>query len=163
MPCTPTTTGVTAGTAEPGLPGWMGPDGWNRAIEDAREIAVRIAADHPALPRVFLGHSMGSMLAQQYLYRHGEDLAAAVFSGTPGFTGRFRGWLSHAIARLERWRRGPEAESPLMQKMIFGNANAAFDGPNATGYEWLSRDAERVARVRGRSAVRLRAAHRQPV
>jgi alpha-beta hydrolase superfamily lysophospholipase len=132
-------------TAEPGLTGWMGPDGWNRAIEDAREIAERIAAHYPGVPRVFLGHSMGSMLAQQYLQRHGRDLAAAVFSGTPGFTGWFRGWLSLTLARIERRRLGPTAESPLMQKLIFGNANKAFDGPGASGYEWLSRDAERVA------------------
>ena len=132
-------------TAEPGLYGWMGPDGWNRTIQDAREIADHIAAAHPGVPRVFLGHSMGSMLAQQYLYRHGANLDAAILSGTPGFSGWFQGLLSRSLARFERWRLGAQAESALMQTMIFGNANAAFDGPGATGYEWLSRDPERVA------------------
>jgi len=132
-------------TAEAGLHGYMGVDGWNRVIEDAHEIASYIAASHPGLPRVLLGHSMGSMLSQQYLYRHGAGLDAAILSGSPGFTNGLQGWLSQTIARFERWRLGAEAESPLMQKMIFGNANQAFDGPGATGYEWLSRDAERVA------------------
>jgi len=132
-------------TAEPGLLGWMGADGWNRTLDDAHEIAEFIAATHPALPRVFLGHSMGSMLAQQYLYRHGGGLAAAVMSGTPGFSSPVQGLLSRTLARFERWRLGPTAESVLMQKLIFGDANAAFDAPGSTGYEWLSRDAERVA------------------
>jgi len=134
------------GTAEPGLPGYMGADGWNRVIEDAHEINDYIRASLPDLPVVLLGHSMGAMLCQQYLYRYGADLAAAILSGSPGFSGGFQTWLSILLARYERWRRGPEADSPLLQEMIFGKANAAFDGPDATGYEWLSRDAGQVAR-----------------
>jgi len=132
-------------TAEPGLQGYLGDDGWNRVIDDAHEISEHIAATHPDLPRVLLGHSMGSMLAQQYLYRYGAGLTAAILSGTPGFAGWFQGWLSHTLARIERRRLGVTAESPLMQKLLFGKSNAEFDGPGATGYEWLSRDAERVA------------------
>ena len=133
------------GTAEPGLAGYMGADGWNRVIEDAHEVNDHIRASLPDLPVVLLGHSMGAMLSQQYLYRYGADLAAAILSGSPGFSGPFKTWLSILLARYERWRRGPEAESPLLQQMIFGNANAAFDGPDASGCEWLTRDAEQVA------------------
>lgn len=132
-------------TAMPELLGWMGEDGWNRTIEDVREIAEHIAALHPGLPRIFLGHSMGSMLAQQYLYRHGAGLAAAVMSGTPGFSSALQGLLSRTLARFERWRLGATAESALMQKLIFGDANQAFEAPGCSGYEWLTRDPERVA------------------
>jgi alpha-beta hydrolase superfamily lysophospholipase len=123
----------------------MGEDGWNRTIEDVREIAERIAVLHPGVPRVFLGHSMGSMLAQQYLYRHGAGLAAAVMSGTPGFSSALQGLLSRTLARIERWRLGPTSESALLQKLIFGDANKAFEAQGCSGYEWLTRDAERVA------------------
>ena len=132
-------------TAEPGLDGWMGEDGWNRAIADAGEIAAHIRRQEPGLPLVLLGHSMGSMLAQQFLYRHGNLLDAAILCGTPGINGALQSWLIHALARFERGRRGPTAHSPLLQKMIFGDANAAFDGPDATGYEWLSRDYAQVS------------------
>jgi len=131
-------------TADPDLLGYLGPDGWNCVIRDAAEITAGIRANHPGLPHVLLGHSMGAMLAQQFLYRHGAQIDAAILSGSPGFLGRFRGWLSHNLARLERWRLGPKAASPLMQKLLFGGNNKRFDRPGATGYEWLTRDDAQV-------------------
>jgi alpha-beta hydrolase superfamily lysophospholipase len=132
-------------TAEPGLDGWMGADGWNRTITDACEIAQHIRRREADLPLVLLGHSMGSMLAQQFICRHGEQLDAAILCGTPGINGALQSWLVHTLARFERRRLGPTAHSPLLQKMIFGDANTAFAGPGATGYEWLSRDHAQVA------------------
>ncbi len=132
-------------TADPGLLGWMGKDGWNRVIADAGDLTAWIHRTHPGLPVALLGHSMGAMLAQQYLYRFGARIDAAVLSGSPGYPGRFQGWTSYLLARLERWRLGEQAESALLQKLIFGRANQAFEGEGATGYEWLSSDAEEVA------------------
>jgi alpha-beta hydrolase superfamily lysophospholipase len=132
-------------TAEPDRLGWLGQDGWNRTIADAGDIARYIGETHPGIPHVLLGHSMGAMLAQQFLYRFGSRLDAAVLSGSPGIPGRLQGWLSRTVARVERWRLGAEAHSPLLQKLIFGKANRAFAGEDATGYEWLSRDTGQVA------------------
>lgn len=131
--------------AQPGLLGWLGDDGWNRVVADAGDLTGWIRHTHPGLPVVLLGHSMGAMLAQQFLYRFSARIDAVVLSGSPGLPGRFQGWLSRTLARLECWRLGKQAESPLMQKLIFGKANDAFDGDLATGYEWLSRDAEQVS------------------
>ncbi|MFU8815912.1 MAG: lysophospholipase [Pseudomonadales bacterium] len=132
-------------TADPNLLGDMGEDGWNRCIHDAADITAHVRASHPGLAHVLLGHSMGAMLAQQFLYRFGAQVDAVILSGSPGMHGRFRGWLSHTLARFERWRLGPSAESPLMQKLLFGDANKAFASPDASGYEWLSRDSQQVA------------------
>ena len=85
-------------TAEPGKFGWMGVDGWNRVIADAHEIAAHVATTHPRAPRVLLGHSMGAMLAQQYLTRYGAELDAAILSGSPGFNGWWPGLVSRWIA-----------------------------------------------------------------
>ncbi len=121
--------------------GHLGTDGWNRVIQDALELNTHMSARHPSAPRVLIGHSMGAMLAQQFIARHGDTLNAVVISGSPGFGSRFRLWLSHTIARFERWRLGPEAMSEFMAQKMFGDANKPFDGPDATGFEWLSRDA----------------------
>jgi alpha-beta hydrolase superfamily lysophospholipase len=94
---------------------------------------------------VLLGHSMGAMLAQQFLYRFGARIDAAVLSGSPGLPAGFRSASSRVIARAERWRLGAAAESPLLQKLIFGKANRGFESNGATGYEWLSRDPAQVA------------------
>jgi alpha-beta hydrolase superfamily lysophospholipase len=132
------------GSAEPGCLGNMGSDGWNRVIQDAGELARHIGAAHPGVAKVLLGHSMGSMLAQQFAYRFGREIDALVLSGSPGLGGAFSGWLSHTIARFERWRLGHDAESALMQRLVFGSSNRNWDGPDATGFEWLSRDPEQV-------------------
>ena len=126
--------------------GDMGEDGWNRTIEDAAEFRTLIRQNHPDLPHAFMGHSMGAMLAQQYLYRFGGDLNAAVISGSPGIGSSIQGWLSHTIARFEAWRLGPAGESELLQNMIFGKSNDPFDSEDATGFEWLSRDSDQVSR-----------------
>ncbi len=132
------------GSAEHDQLGFMGPDGWNRVIEDAQELNAHIREAHPGLAHVLLGHSMGSMLSQQYVYRFGKHIDALVLSGSPGLGGLFSLWLSHAIARLERHRRGPDGESPFMQQLVFGNSNKAWESPDASGFEWLSRDASQV-------------------
>lgn len=132
-------------TADPDRLGYLGKDGWNRVVDDAADITQFVRDNHPGLPHVLFGHSMGAMLTQQFLYRYGARIDAAVLSGSPGFGGRFQTWLSHTIARFERWRLGEESESALMQQLLFGKANSTFDAPDATGYEWLSRDAAQVA------------------
>ncbi len=124
--------------------GDMGEDGWNRTISDAAELTNAIKGNHPGLPHALVGHSMGSMLSQQYLYRFGGELDAAVLSGSPGLGSPFQLWLSHTIARFEAWRHGHDGQSELLQNLLFGKSNEPFDGPDATGFEWLSRDPEQV-------------------
>ena len=132
------------GRTSPDQLGHLGPDGWNRVIEDALELNGHVRSQHPDVSTALLGHSMGAMLAQQFIARHGHTINAVVISGSPGFSSPFRLWLSHTIARFERWRLGPEAMSAFMDKTIFGDANKPFDGPDATGFEWLSRAAREV-------------------
>jgi alpha-beta hydrolase superfamily lysophospholipase len=130
--------------ADPARLGYMGPDGWNGTIRDAAALSEIVRAEHPGVPHALLGHSMGAMLAQQFVYRHGALIDALALSGSPGVAGRVQSWLSSGLARLERWRRGADQDSPLMQSLLFGKSNAAFDAPGATGYEWLSRDGAQV-------------------
>ncbi len=131
--------GVTVGDDSLGD---FGAGGWDRVIEDVYEINRHCKAHSPSLPIVLLGHSMGAMLTQQYLYRHGESLDAAILSGSPGLGGAFAMWLTHTIARFERFRLGSAASSALLDRLIFGSANDSFEGE--TGFEWLSRDVHQV-------------------
>ncbi|MDH3643368.1 MAG: alpha/beta hydrolase [Gammaproteobacteria bacterium] len=124
--------------------GDMGSDGWNRVIRDLLELHEHMATAHPGVPRGLVGHSMGAMLTQQFIARHGGGLDAVVISGSPGFSSAFQLWVSHMMARIERWRVGAGNESERMQSALFGDANTPFDAPDATGFEWLSRDADEV-------------------
>jgi alpha-beta hydrolase superfamily lysophospholipase len=131
-------------TAGPEHLGDLGPGGWDRVIEDAFEINAHVGAQLPGVPRVLLGHSMGAMLTQQYVYRHGSTLQAVVISGSPGIGAALQLFVMHTIARFERARLGAAVSSPLLDRLVFGAANDPFEGD--TGFEWLSRDAEQVRR-----------------
>lgn len=132
------------GHTDPDRLGDLGAGGWEAVIADARRLNERIGEEHPGCKRILLGHSMGAMLTQLYICRHGATVDAAVLSGSPGFAGWLASIPSRLIARIEAWRLGADGESALMNKLLFGLANKAFSSENATGFEWLSRDSAEV-------------------
>ncbi len=116
--------------------------GWRLLLDDIEAVAQRIAADHTDVPRIFLGHSMGSFLGQTYIAEHGRGLAAAVLSGTSGPPPAILP-IGKRIVAFERWRLGPRGKSPLVQALLFGEQNKPFR-PARTPYDWLSRDEKEV-------------------
>jgi alpha-beta hydrolase superfamily lysophospholipase len=117
-------------------------NGWRECLEDLEAVHRRIGADFPGLPRVFLGHSMGSFMGQTFIAEHGADLAGVVLSGTsrpaPGILP-----IGRRIAGFERWRQGPRGKSPMVQALLFGELNKPFK-PARTPFDWLSRDPAEV-------------------
>ena len=126
--------------------GIAGEDGWNHLIGDARQVTDHIAREHPGVPIVLLGHSMGSMIAEGYLLRGTSQLAAAVLTGTAGtFAAEWEGLRERLAAAIETEGR----DVPSMEfAMLFANFNDPFveDAPGGepTGFEWLSRDPAEV-------------------
>ena len=129
-----------------GTPGAMGTNGWRQTLSDMNCLAEHATRLHRHKPAVLLGHSMGAALAQQYLYLYGDHLAAAVLSGSPGFGPKLRLLLVQLLARLESLRGGPDTQSKFLQGLLFGKNNEPFDTPDATGFEWLSKDVAQVER-----------------
>jgi len=117
-------------------------DGWRRCLDDLWQVNRRLAADQPGLPILLIGHSMGSLMAQQLISEHGEALAGAVLSGPSGKPSPLAA-VGRGIARLERWRLGPKGHSPLLHAFSFGAFNKQF-APARTPFDWLSRDTGEV-------------------
>jgi alpha-beta hydrolase superfamily lysophospholipase len=113
-------------------------DGWRKCLDDLWFVHQRIAADHPRLPIILLGHSMGSTMARQFIMEHGDALAGAVLSGPSGQPTAMAA-LGRAITRLERLRLGPRGHSRIINNMTFDGFNKAF-APARTSFDWLSRD-----------------------
>lgn len=104
-------------TASKGL-GDLGPRGADGVLDAVRSVSEVAFGVHPGRPRLLLGHSWGSFLAQRYLRRWGDELEGAVLTGTT-------------------LRRPGEVRT--------GSLNEPFE-PAATPYDWLSRDAVEVQR-----------------
>jgi alpha-beta hydrolase superfamily lysophospholipase len=54
---------------------------FERVVDDVHEVDLRARAEHPGLPVVLIGHSMGGLIAARYAQRYGDSLAALVLSG----------------------------------------------------------------------------------
>jgi alpha-beta hydrolase superfamily lysophospholipase len=50
-------------------------------VADLHVVADRAREEHPDLPVVLIGHSMGGLIAARYAQLHGDELAALVLSG----------------------------------------------------------------------------------
>jgi alpha-beta hydrolase superfamily lysophospholipase len=85
---------------------------------------------------------MGSMLARDYLTKHGSTFQAVALSGTSAPTGVLAK-VGALIARAERFRLGARGRSKLLETMSTGEYNRAFR-PNRTDHDWLSRDNAQV-------------------
>jgi alpha-beta hydrolase superfamily lysophospholipase len=103
-----------------GVLGDLGEGGWPRLVEDIGLLSAGIRAQHPGLPLILLGHSMGSFAVQQYLLDHSADADAVILTGT---------------AVIDLLEPALDLDQPLDLAMF----NAAFQ-PARTDYDWLSRD-----------------------
>lgn len=54
---------------------------YEAVVDDLHAVAERARAEHPGLPTVLIGHSMGGTIAARYAQRYTAELAALVLSG----------------------------------------------------------------------------------
>ena len=116
-------------------------DGWAKCVGDLWTLNRLIASEQPGVPIVFLGHSTGSWLGQQFVSEHSEALAGVVYSGSgkpPTMVAALR-----LIARAERLRQGRRGKSRLVNSLMFDALNKPF-APARTKSDWLSRDTAEV-------------------
>ncbi len=127
--------------AEFGQFGVARPGGWHAIVEDVRSLNEHIQSELPDVPIVLFGHSMGSMIAQRYLQKWGDGLSALVLSGTTGGRGLDQETLDMIVAVGA----GDDADQPSQTFAArFAGFNEPFASDDATGFEWLSRDAAEV-------------------
>ena len=86
---------------------------------------------------------MGSFLSRAYVIADSRELSGVVLSGTGGRPGPARQGRRRRSRHTEARLRGAAARSTLLDKLTFGQYNAAFK-PNRTDFDWLSRDEAEV-------------------
>lgn len=105
--------------------GNVGAAGWQGLVDDVAQVNRMIASEHPDIPKVLFGHSLGSFSAQQFLLDHSDSIDAVVLSGSTDIA-----MVAQMVAAT--------GEAPS-----FETYNAAF-APNRTDFDWLSRDHHEV-------------------
>jgi alpha-beta hydrolase superfamily lysophospholipase len=117
-------------------------DGWCKVVGDLASLNQHIGQQHPDVPIILLGHSMGSYIAQAYLLHHSASLHAAILSGS-NFQPVSLYRAAQQIARFEKLRQGAKGRSALIEWLSFGSFNKKFK-PVRTRFDWLSRDPAEV-------------------
>jgi alpha-beta hydrolase superfamily lysophospholipase len=113
-------------------------DGWNKVVEDAHELSLKIKEENPGLPLFLLGHSMGSFIARDLISKYSADYQGVVLSGTTGDPGAIA-VVGTLIGKLLAALQGKTHKNKFLHDTAFGKFNAPFK-PNRTEFDWLSRD-----------------------
>lgn len=116
--------------------------GWSLVVRDMRRLNAWIREAHPEVPVIMLAHSMGSMLAQQYMMDFGDTVDGVALSGSLGASVMLAK-AAKLLAKGERLRLGQRGRSRVLQFASFGSYNNAFK-PTRTEFDWLSRDEAEV-------------------
>jgi alpha-beta hydrolase superfamily lysophospholipase len=109
------TTGVKQHKGDMSKMGKLGPGGLRATIASLKKFTTIVRAANPGIPLVLLGHSWGSLMAQDVLNTNAADYDAAVLTGT----------AHRSFAHMNS-----------------GDLNAKHKHLGTTGAEWLSRDPE---------------------
>lgn len=100
-------------------------DGFNRIVEDAKEIIGHAKNEVGDLPLTVFGHSMGSFVARRYIQLYSSSISSAVLSGSGGNPG-LSGKAGRAFAAAAVKSHGQTAVSGVLGKMTFGSFNKPF-------------------------------------
>ena len=118
--------------------------GWKKVVRDVRDFTSLIKTKNPGLPVFLLGHSMGSILARDYMIRFGPEVDGYILSGTleqPCLIGYF----GIALAECLQFIKGPKHRGRIFTNLGYGRYNSSFK-PVRTDFDWLCSDPEIVDR-----------------
>ena len=126
-------------TAPDAPPGRFGtPSGREKVIADVAAIHGLIRAEHPGLPVIVFGHSMGGQIALNYVLCHPDGVrGAAIWNAN--FSAGFSGRAAQTILAWEKFRLGSDVPSRLLPRLTF-QAWGKQVPHNRTAFDWLSRD-----------------------
>lgn len=113
-------------------------------VENVHRLRKRMGELYKGVPYVLMGHSMGSFITRNYMFRHGEGLDGVVIMGT-GMESLVTVRLAKTAAGIQKVFCGDSHISRLIDKLAFGSYNKKIDHPR-TAFDWLSRDPESVDR-----------------
>lgn len=111
-------------------------------VRDAHRLKKATQVIYPNVPYIIMGHSMGSFITRNYMFRYGTGITGAIIMGT-GLPDKKLMALSKAVAGMQKTFLGSRHVSELINKIVFGKANAEITNAR-TDYDWLTKDASRV-------------------
>lgn len=107
-------------------------------VRDVHRLKKMIQSEYPGLPVFMFGHSMGSLIARNYITRYGTGIDGVVLSGTLMMPKALIGVMGLLCGML-RFLQGSKHPSSFMNKIAFGSYNKKIKDPR-TPFDWLTKD-----------------------
>lgn len=111
-------------------------------VRDVHRLKKATQTIYPSVPYIIFGHSMGSFIARNYMFRYGTGVAGAVIMGT-GMQPKNILNASKVMVGMQKVILGSKHVSELINGLAFGTYNKEIENPR-TPFDWLSRDTQRV-------------------
>lgn len=125
--------------------GYFGEKGNEWIIQDIHQLRLNTQKEHPDLPYIMMGHSMGSFLIRQYITEkdasYAEGLKGVIVMGTawqplPALV------AGKGVARSMNIK-AVGKKAPILEVMAFGTYLKRIDNPRTVS-DWLTKDEEIV-------------------
>lgn len=107
-------------------------------VRDVHRLKKLTQEEYPGVPYVILGHSMGSFILRNYLFRYGTGIQGAIVCGT-GSQPQALVKFSRMVVALQGAFLGQKHVDKMMDKMAFGSYNKRIENPR-TAFDWLCTD-----------------------
>lgn len=107
-------------------------------VRDVHRLKKLTQEEYPGVPYVILGHSMGSFILRNYLFRYGTGIQGAIVCGTGSQPGAIVK-LSRMMAALQGAFLGQKHVAKMIDKIAFGSYNKNIENPR-TSFDWLCTD-----------------------
>jgi alpha-beta hydrolase superfamily lysophospholipase len=111
-------------------------------LDDTLDVRIHAESQHPVLPLLLFGHSMGGLIAMNSALRDPDGIdALAVWNAN--FSAGLMGRAGQAILAVERMLLGSDVPSAILPKLTFQDW-AKKETSGRTDFDWLSRDPAEV-------------------
>ncbi len=119
-------------------------DAANVVVRDVHRLKKIIQEQYPGVLYLILGHSMGSFILRNYLFRYGSGVDGAIIVGT-GMQPKSTLILARTVTAIQKVFCGAKHVGKFIDKASFGSYNDRFE-PARTAVDWLSRETANVDR-----------------
>lgn len=107
-------------------------------VRDVHRLKKMTQEDYPGIPYVILGHSMGSFILRNYLFKYGTGIEGAIICGT-GSQPQILVKFCKLLATLQRMLLGDKHVAKLIDSLAFGSYNNRISDVK-TSSDWLCSD-----------------------